>query len=145
MLVKRAAVFTATTIVAIATIGYLSNTTSAGTVEAEIQRECDTRIVQAVNLWRLPSRQIRRLPATAIRTRDVVTPKGARVTMQMLPSEIPPYTYAHAKTVAPFVLKVRYGWAAAEGRLAFGEGGERLVLSVFGLTKQLRDRPDWYL
>ena len=145
MSLKRSLIPVLATITAIIALGYLSNFGSSDRVEPQVQRECEAQLVRVVKLWRLPPSEIHQLPVEAIRMRTDVTPRGTRVTVQAPPSEPPPYAYAHAETYAPFVLRVRYGWVAQGGRMAFGGGGERLVLSIFGLTRQLSDRSDWYL
>jgi hypothetical protein len=76
--------------------------------------------------------------------RKQTTTKGKQVVLQIPPRETPPFCYASAKQAAPFVLRVQYGWAASGSRMAFGQGGEQLVLSVFGKTTMLRDRAAWH-
>ncbi|MCU1227364.1 MAG: hypothetical protein JWO97_248 [Acidobacteria bacterium] len=44
-----------------------------------------------------------------------------------------PGAAAHVAQAAPFVLKVRYGWAVSGSHMAFGQGSERIVLCIFRL------------
>jgi hypothetical protein len=126
-------------------IGVFSNVLSVDDVEKRVQRQCEESIVQVERLWRLPTREIRRLPSSVIRMRTGTTDTGKHVVFQLPPSEQPPYWYAHVKQAAPFILRVQYGWATNGTRMEFGQGGEQWVLSIFGKPKTLCDRPEWYL
>jgi hypothetical protein len=143
MRAKRAGTVAALVMLALAAIGLLSNVISADEVEKGVRDQCESSVAQTTRLWRLQPSAVRRLPPSAIRTRTEVTSEGKRVTFQVPPNERPPFFYAHSKQVAPFVLRVRYGWAVAGDRMAFGHGGEQLVFSLFGFTRTLRDRPEW--
>jgi hypothetical protein len=144
MRMRRILTMSVAVIVVASSVGFLSNLAFAEGVEAQVHKECDANIAQAVVLWRLPIREIRHLPPSAIHMRTEVTAQGKHVTVQAPPSAKPPYSYAHATTVAPFVLRVRYGWAVAGSRMTFGQGGEQFVLSLFGSKTRLLDRPEWH-
>lgn len=143
MRTKRVLAVAAAAIIVLAIIGLLSNAMSARAVEKHVQKECDSSITQTARLWHLSVRDVRHLPSSSIRMRADVTPKGKRVNFQLPPREQPPFSYAHAEQVAPFVFRVQYGWAVAGSRMTFGQGGEQKVISVFGITKTVRDRPAW--
>ena len=65
------------------------------------------------------------------------------VTFQVPPEVDLPFAYAHARQVAPFLLRVQYGWAIGGERMAFGEGGQKLVFSLFGQSWVIRESPSW--
>jgi hypothetical protein len=125
-------------------LGLVSNVVWADDVEQQVQKQCEEHIAHVARLWGLPPSKIRRLPPSAIRMGQGTTRDGKRVTFQVPPNEKPPFWYARARHAAPFVLRVQYGWATSGSRMAFGQGGEQLVLSVFGRTTTLRDRADWH-
>lgn len=131
------------TLAALGLAGLLSNVISKHGVEVEVQKQVESSVSQTARLWHLPMAQVRRLPTSSLRMRTEVTPEGKRITFQIPPADRPPFAYAHAKHLAPFVLRVQYGWAVAGSRMSFGQGGEQIVLTAFGLTKKLRDRPEW--
>lgn len=135
---------TSAAIVAVAMIGLLSNLVSTDKVEMSVQKQCEGNIAHVEQRWRLPPREVRRLPPSSIQLRTGATPEGKRLVFQVPPSEKPPFCHAHVKQAAPFILRVQYGWAVSGSRMAFGQGGEQLVLSVFGKTKTLRDRAEWH-
>ena len=142
--VKRGTFYVLLVVAVLAAVGLLSNIVSTDDVEKGVQKECEESIDRVARLWQLPPTQVQRLPPSAIQTREGKTSDGRRVNFQVPPREKPPFCYASAKHAAPFILRVQYGWAASGSRMAFGQGGEQLVLSVFGKTKTLRNRADWH-
>lgn len=140
----RLAAATAAIIVAFAAMGLVSNAMSADDVERRGQKQCEQRIEQVARHWKLSPGSVTHLPASSIRMAGSTTPEGNRVRVQLPPTEKPPFCYTHVSQAAPFVLRVQYGWAVSGARMAFGQGGEQLVVSVFGRTKTLRDRPAWH-
>jgi hypothetical protein len=135
----------AVAIAGVALIGFISNLASSAHVESTIRRECESSIVQTARLWHLPLSELTPVPASALHLRNDLTADGKHITVHFPPTFRPPYAYAYARQVAPFVLKVRYGWAVAGPRMAFGQGGERVVVNLFGFSTTIRDRAEWNL
>jgi hypothetical protein len=142
--VKRFMSYALLFVAALGGIGVLSNLVSADDVEKRVQSDCEESIAQVARPWRLPVNGMRRLPPSEVPPQKGTTAKGERVVFQAPPSAKPPFYYVSVAHAAPFILRVRYGWAASGSRMAFGQGGEQLVLSVFGVTKTLRDRIEWH-
>lgn len=130
-------------VAAVCVIGILSNFLSAADVENRVLRDCESSIERVTGHWRLPRATVQHLPESSVRIRASVTDGGERVTYQVPPTERPPFCYAHSRQAAPFILRVRYGWAAAGPRMQFGQGGEQVVLSVFGMTRKISNHIEW--
>lgn len=141
---KRTVYVTLTLLIALAAIRLASNAVSADDAEGEVRRECEDSIAHVTRLWRLPPQDVRRVPASSLRERKSRTVDGETITHHALPDEEAPFCYAYAAQAAPFVLRVEYGWAARGPRMTFGHGGERIVVSLFGKTATVSDRPEWY-
>src|ERR1700686_2993472 len=112
MMGKRGLSLLFAVVVALALAGVASNVISQHSIEMQVQRHCESSVVQIGRLWHLPMTTVRTLPRSSIRMRTDVTAEGKRVTFQVPPNEKPPFVYAHATQVAPFILRVQYGWAA---------------------------------
>jgi type II secretory pathway pseudopilin PulG len=128
-----------------AVAGLVSNAYSIHEVERQVQRGCVANMTEAARLWGLAVPRPAQLPASAIRIRSEVGRDGAGLAFQVPPASNPPYMYAHAKQIAPFIFRVQYGWALAGAHITLGQGGNQLILSVFRHSKVLRDRREWQL
>ena len=136
--------FVVAVIVALGLIGYGSNLVARHTVETHVSKDNEEHIVGLRRLWHLPARKINSVPANAIVFRTEATPDGTTVTFPLPPTTPTPFAFAHARSFAPFVLRVQYGWADGGKRMDFGEGGELFVASAFGTPPVvIRRRPSW--
>lgn len=109
-----------------------------------IAEDNEEHLAAVRRLWHLPARPINAVPAAAVAFRRDTASDGGLVTFPLPPSTPTPFAFAHARSFAPFVLKVQYGWADDSARMAFGEGGEMFVASLFGTPPVIiRRRPSW--
>jgi hypothetical protein len=131
-------------LVALVLAGFGSNLIARHSVERRVSNENEEHIQAVRRLWHLPSRKINTVPPIAVHFRTDTAPDGGIGTFPLPPNTPTPFAFAHARSFAPFVLEVQYGWADGGARMAFGEGGELLVASLFGTPPVvIRRRPGW--
>jgi hypothetical protein len=130
---------------ATALAGFASNRFACSSVEALVLRDNREHLTSVRRSWRLPERHLNRVQRGGIVMRTERDPEGRLVTLPMPPNTPTPFSFAHASSWVPFVVKVRYGWADGGTRMSFGEGGEMFVASFFGWRSSvLRRKPSWY-
>ena len=141
---KRTAIAIGAIVLGLVIAGYVSNILTRHTVEERVQNQNLVSIEQTARLWHLSLTSPASLHDESILIRIERTPENKRVKLTVPPSAPLPFAYAQARQAAPFLFRVYYGWAVGGKNLSFGEGGEKLVLSVFGSVKSLRTTPHWY-
>jgi hypothetical protein len=125
-------------------VGFASNLVARHSVETRVSNDNEEHIAAVRRLWHLPARKINAVPPTAIVFRTDTASDGRIVTFPLPPNTPTPFAFAHARSYAPFVLRVQYGWADGGTRMVFGEGGELFVTSIFGTPPVvIRRRPSW--
>jgi len=130
-------------IVIVLAAGYVSNAISRRSVETTISAENRESLDEVTRLWHLPSARSAAVGDSAFLIRLNAASSGDAVKIKVPPRSAMPFSYAIAKPIGPFVFRVYYGWAAGTDRVAFGEGGEKIVIAVFGKTRKLRTQPHW--
>jgi len=140
---KRPVLTIAVLLIVILVIGTVSNLGSLAAVERDVQRENERNLQRVAALWHLPIGTRRTVPKASLHFRTRRSAEGKAVTFQIPPRVDLPFAYAYAGQVAPFLLRVQYGWAIGGERMAFGEGGQKLVFSLFGRSWVIRKSPSW--
>jgi hypothetical protein len=140
---KRPALTVAVLLIVILVAGTVSNLAGLAAVERYVQRENETSLHQVAALWHLPVGKRTTVPRASLHFSTRRNADGKVVTFQSPPRADLPFAYAYGRQVAPFLLRVQYGWAIGGKRMAFGEGGQKLVFSLFGRPWVLRRSPSW--
>ena len=144
MSVRRKSLRVAFAILIIAIVGLVSNAITQPGIERQFLASSNESLVFAARLWKIPSASVRRLPSATLKMRTEQSDEGRRVRFMMPPSSPLPWVYTTTEHVAPFVMRVHYGWAVGGTGMSFGQGSDRLVITFFGLHFPMRERPVWY-
>ena len=142
---KRPALTLAALLIIILVTGIVSNLCSVAAVERDVQHENEKNLQRVAALWHLPLGRRTTVPKASLHFSTQRSAEGKAVTFQIPPKVDLPFAYAYAQQVAPFFLRVQYGWAIGGERMAFGEGGQKLVLSLFSRSWVIRESPSWQL